>query len=144
MWAHIHLFLYCTLPKVIKSSGSFPSRVYVYLWLRLTLLWTVLNRQRLSQDSSYLFTCNCRVILIRCVRSVVWYTRGRWLDIILVKLHTHTKYNLENMFNQKWKCHHLLIPMLMESRVKSCSPQNISRSLQHHSILVKDRSRWDC
>lgn len=35
---------------------------------------------------------------------------------------THTKknYNLEDMFNQKWKCHHLLTHMPMESRVKSC------------------------
>ena len=98
MWAHIHWHLYCTvLWKVTKSSGSFPSRVYVYLWPWLTLSWIMLNRQRQSRDSSCLFACNCRVMLIRCVRSIVgclihawtmtWHNFGK---ATLTHTHTHT------------------------------------------------------
>ena len=40
-------------------------------------------------------------------------------------------------FTQKWKLNHdLIIPMLMEKKVKFHSSQNISSALQQNSILV--------
>ena len=47
--------------------------------------------------------------------------------------------NLKDRFTPKWKffkSHYPLTPKPMESRVKFCSPQNISGAFKHHSVKV--------